>query len=77
VKLLRAARVAEILDTSTARVYELIRLGILPAVKLGRQVRVAEDVLQAWIAAGGQDLPGGWKWRDDEDPAQVLDEVPF
>ena len=66
-KLLRAETIAGILDISTARVYELIRMGILPAVKLGRQVRVEEQTLEAWITEGGQGLPGGWRWEDAQE----------
>lgn len=45
--------VAAHLDVSKERAYELVRLGILPAVRLGRQVRVDESVVQQWIASGG------------------------
>jgi excisionase family DNA binding protein len=65
-KLLRADKVAEILDVSQARVYELIRLGILPSVSLGRQKRVSEEALNRFIEKGGQSLPGGWR----RDPAE-------
>jgi len=83
-KLLKAETVAGILDISTARVYEIIRTGILPAVKLGRQVRIEEQTLEAWIKAGGQGLPGGWRWESDEDDVTSFgfhpddsDEIPF
>ncbi|MGD1149134.1 MAG: helix-turn-helix domain-containing protein [Thermoanaerobaculaceae bacterium] len=60
-QLLRVEKVAELLDTSTARVYELIRLRLLPAVRLGRQVRVAQEALDEWVRNGGQPLAGGWR----------------
>jgi excisionase family DNA binding protein len=60
-QLLRVEKVAELLDTSTARVYELIRLHLLPAVRLGRQVRVAQEALDEWVRNGGQPLAGGWR----------------
>lgn len=60
-RLLSASEVAEILGVRQARVYALLRSGIIPAVHLGRQVRVDEQVLDEWIEAGGQALPGGWK----------------
>jgi len=60
-QLLRVETVAKILDTSVARVYEMIRLRLLPAVKLGRQVRVAQEALDEWVRSGGQALPGGWR----------------
>lgn len=48
-----AEEVAEILSVSKPRVYELIRKGTLPSVKIGRQVRVLESALDAWLLAGG------------------------
>lgn len=56
-KLLRVPEVAEIIDTTIPRAYELIRLGILPAVKIGRQRRVDANALEEWIKNGGSDQP--------------------
>ncbi|HAI20686.1 MAG TPA: DNA-binding protein [Clostridiales bacterium UBA8153] len=55
------AEVARILDLSESRVYEACRQGLLPHVKIGRQIRVDQKSLEAFLAAGGQALPGGWK----------------
>jgi predicted DNA-binding transcriptional regulator AlpA len=53
-RLLRIPKVAEIIDTSVPRAYELARLGIIPGVvRLGRQIRVNPDALAEWIARGG------------------------
>ena len=60
-KLLTIDEVAGILNVKVARAYELARTGLLPTVKLGRQVRIEERRLIAWIEAGGAALPGGWK----------------
>jgi len=60
-RLLRVETVAEILDTSKARVYQLIRLGLLPTVRMGRQLRIPEGKLMQWIDSGGKALPGGWR----------------
>lgn len=60
-RLLPIARVSEILGVPQSRVYELIRLKLLPAVHLGRNVRVDEDTLDKWIQQGGKSLPGGWR----------------
>lgn len=60
-KLLTMGEVAAVLNITVPRAYELARLGILPVVKLGRQVRVDELKLAAWIEAGGAALPGGWR----------------
>lgn len=42
------------------------RQGILPAVRLGRHIRVDREVLDEWIKNGGQSLPGGWKREGGE-----------
>jgi excisionase family DNA binding protein len=52
-RLLTAKQTAEILQVSIARVYELARIGLLPCVRLGRQVRFDESILREWIARGG------------------------
>lgn len=60
-RLYRVPEVARILDISEQRVYELIRAGMLPSVRLGRQVRVDREALEEFIKSGGQAYPGGWK----------------
>jgi excisionase family DNA binding protein len=53
-KLLMASEVADRLNVKTARVYELARRGMMPAVLLGeRQVRFDEEALREWISRGG------------------------
>lgn len=51
-RFLRLADVAEILNTSAAQVYALVRSGELPAIKIGGrgQWRVEESVLEEYIA---------------------------
>ncbi len=56
-RLLRISEVAEHLNVSVNRAYEIARSGLLPAVRIGRRVRVDSDQLQAWVAAGGTPLP--------------------
>lgn len=52
--LLTAPEVAQILRVSKARVYELARLKMIPALTLGqKQLRFEEGALRDWIAAGG------------------------
>jgi len=63
-RLLRITEVARILDQHETRVYQMIRAGLLPAVHLGRQVRIDELALEKWIENGGQQLPGKWKWKE-------------
>lgn len=51
-RFLRLADVAEVLNTSGAQVYALVRSGELPAIKIGGrgQWRVEESVLEEYIA---------------------------
>lgn len=49
--LLTAAEVADRLRVSTMTVYRLIRSGELPAVRVGRNYRVAEDALDDYLQA--------------------------
>jgi excisionase family DNA binding protein len=51
--LLSAEQVAEWLAVPRLRVYELGRLGEIPAVRIGRTVRFARAAVEEWIAAGG------------------------
>jgi excisionase family DNA binding protein len=60
-KLIDAQPVKDALGVSEKRVYELVRTGLLPAVKLGRQLRFRPSQVQAFIEAGGAALPGGWR----------------
>lgn len=60
-KLLTIPEAAAILNVTEARAYELVRLGILPACRLGRQLRIDQAQLQEWIRNGGKGLSGGWK----------------
>jgi excisionase family DNA binding protein len=64
--LLTAQQVAVLLQVPKARVYELAREGLIPAVRLGRQLRVSAIALDDWIANGGQPLPE--RWRQDGQP---------
>ena len=41
--------------------FEMGRCGLLPTVRMGRQIRVEEARLMSWIESGGRALPGGWK----------------
>ncbi len=45
---LTVPEVAIILRIRRARAYELIRRGLLPAVRLGRQIRVSQASLEAF-----------------------------
>ena len=56
-RLLRVEEIAEVLSVSPARVYELIRRGTLPAVRLGRTVRASRAALSRFIESGGRTQP--------------------
>ena len=49
---LTVAEVAGIMRVSTMTVYRLIKAGSLPAVRVGRSYRVAEDDLDRFLAQG-------------------------
>lgn len=73
-KLLRVQQVAEIMDTSLPRAYELVRQGVIPGVvRLGRQIRVNPSALADWIDGGGTALAsserGGAEGALNDDPA--------
>jgi excisionase family DNA binding protein len=55
-RLLTAKQVAEILQVALPRVYELARLGSLPCIRIGRQIRFPESKLMEWIEQGGSAL---------------------
>lgn len=59
--LLTLKEVAQILNITYFRASELARVGLLPAVRIGRQVRVRPDVLEQFVESGGRALPGGWR----------------
>jgi excisionase family DNA binding protein len=54
--LLTAKETAEILKVTLPRVYELAREGLIPSVRMGRQIRFHEEKLMEWIEQGGSAL---------------------
>ena len=64
-KLLTVSEVAQYLQVTNDRVYELIREGTVQAVRLGRQVRINPAILQTFVDQGGAALPGGWKRQSE------------
>lgn len=70
-RLLTVQQVAHQLQLPAPRVYELVRTGSLPCVKIGRQVRFDPEQLAQWIANGGRPLEGGWRRTPEaEDPTR-------
>ncbi len=72
---LTAAETARALRIGRSRVYVLIRAGVLPAVHLGRQVRVPEVALQKFVKSGGRRLAGGWRKQPPRVPKTSRDAV--
>ena len=64
-KLLTARDLAPVLQVPEARVFDLARQGLLPHVRLGRQVRFPESAVAEFIESGGRALPGGWRRAED------------
>lgn len=56
-RMLRASDVAELLDLPVKRVHILAREGVIPRIKVGRQVRFNPIEIQAWLNEGGSDYP--------------------
>jgi excisionase family DNA binding protein len=65
-QLLTASELATRLRISPARLYELVRQGLVPVVRIGRQVRFDPAAVEAWIAGGGRSFPGGWRRVSDD-----------
>jgi len=55
--------VASQLRISRSEVYALVREGLLPALRVGRSIRLDERALRDFIASGGRGWPGGWRKR--------------
>ena len=60
-KLLKVEEVAELFNLTEERVYALAREGILPVVKIGRQLRFAENAINNFVENGGKSWSGGWR----------------
>lgn len=52
-RLMTADQVAEQTGIPLARVYELSRMGHLPAISFGRRYRYDPNALRRWMEAGG------------------------
>ena len=61
--------VAEILGVRKHRVYELAREGLIPCVRLGRQVRFDPQTIAEFVRCGGFTLPRSSRRDGDEGTA--------
>jgi excisionase family DNA binding protein len=59
--------VAQYLKLSKSKVYHLVQTGQLPHIRIGKNVRVKESVLNKWIDQQAHELdgtfPSGWSHR--------------
>lgn len=62
--LLDVHQVSQRLGVRLHRAYELIRTGVIPAVRIGRQVRVDPVTLEEWIGSGGSGYDGSGTGAD-------------
>jgi len=56
-----ADQLAPTLGVSKARLYQLARDQIVPAVREGRSVKFDLAQIREWIKGGGKSYPGGWR----------------
>ena len=56
-----ADQLAPTLGVSKARLYQLARDRIVPAVFMGRMVKFDLVQIRKWIERGGKSYPGGWR----------------
>lgn len=68
-RLLTAKQTAELLQVTLPRVYELARTGLIPSVRMGRQIRFNEEALRVWAANGGSLQPGAERVEMRQDAA--------
>ena len=67
VKLLTAQVVAERCDLPISTVYEMARQNRIGGIiRLGRKLRFDPVKFEAWLDAGGQTLPGGWRQESQD-----------
>ncbi|GMU52604.1 MAG: hypothetical protein AMXMBFR33_17500 [Candidatus Xenobia bacterium] len=57
-------QVADMVQLTRARVYDAIRQKLLPAVHIGRQVRIEEQGFREWVRQGGSALDAGWRHQN-------------
>jgi excisionase family DNA binding protein len=62
-ELLRAEEAGIVLGISRSKVFEMLRRGELPVVRLGRSVRIPRKPLAAWIEARTE-APCADPWLD-------------
>ncbi len=51
---------------SRARVWEMVRRGLLPSVRAGRRILIESEQIEAWKRSGGKCFAGGWRREQQE-----------
>jgi excisionase family DNA binding protein len=51
--LLRPDQAAELLAVRTSWIYEAVRTGSMPCLRIGRHIRFTRTMLEAWLATNG------------------------
>jgi excisionase family DNA binding protein len=67
--MLTVGEAAAYLRITRGSAYSLLRQGLLPSVRIGRQIRVSEAALADFIVNGGRAWPGGWR-KGSAEPAK-------
>jgi putative molybdopterin biosynthesis protein len=63
---LQIAQVSALLEISDTTARRLVKKGVLPAIRVGRQIRIDQRRLQEWLDRGGGD-PGKQRLRAIEE----------
>src|SRR5215469_16071695 len=58
-----------LIPLSRQGLYSAARQGLIPHVRCGRRIFFDKTQIEAWIAAGGTALPGGWRRKADTQPS--------
>ena len=53
---LNAEQLADLFAVTPHLIYDLVREGRIPHIRIGRQIRFAPDAIEVWAAAGGQPI---------------------
>jgi len=62
-ELLRAEEVALVLGVGRSKVFEMLRAGELPVIRLGRSVRIPRRALDEWIEQRTEHPGASGVWR--------------
>jgi excisionase family DNA binding protein len=52
-RFLQISQVADLLEISKTTTRRLVKNGVLPAIRVGRQIRIDERRLEKWLESGG------------------------